>query len=114
MGRDFNELVQCSMGKRQKPQPRDIFLGAWLDYFGLSRSEAARIAGCGQPYISNIVSGDRKNVNAMYLLLLSEHLGISINDFYSRPPAAAAIDQIAHLSPAAQAAVLGARRRKAG
>jgi len=112
--KDFKGLVQCGMGKRPKPQTRDIFLGAWLDHFGLSRSEAARIAGCGQPYISNIVSGSRKNVNALYLLRLSEHLEVSVNDFYRRPPSKAEINALANLSPRAQTAILNPKPRKAG
>lgn len=100
------------MGKVPKTAPREIFLGEWLDNFEIGRSEAARIAGCTQGYISNIARGARENVNALYLLRLSEHMHITINDFYRRPPSVTQLAPLADLSPAARQAVLDRKRRK--
>jgi transcriptional regulator with XRE-family HTH domain len=108
-----NGLVKCGMAKPAKPTPREIFLGQWLDSFEISRSEAARIAGCTQGYISNIARGARENVNALYLLRLSEHMHVTVNDFYRKPPSVSQLAPLADLSPAARQAILSRKQRKA-
>ena len=105
------DFLQCGMGKRTKPEPREIFLGDWLAHFEIGPSEAAEIAGCTQSYISNISRGVRPNVNALYLLKLSEHLDININDFFRPLPNQSHLAAMEKLSPKAQAALLGRRRR---
>jgi hypothetical protein len=61
---------------------RTIYLGDWLKEKGIKVGEAAKIACCDQPYISNICAGRRSNINVLYLLRLSEFMGMTVNDFY--------------------------------
>lgn len=56
----INDLLEFGMGKRKKPEPREIFLGDWLKRFEIGPSEAATIAGCTQGYISNISGGSAR------------------------------------------------------
>lgn len=100
------------MAKRNPPPPREIFLGEWLKLWDIGPTEAAKIAGCSQSYISNISSGARPNVNALFLLRLSEHFEVSINDFFRKPPTEAQIASIQSLSPKAQDSLLRSRRLK--
>ena len=100
------------MAKRTPPPPQEIFLGEWLERAGIGPSEAAKIAGCSQSYISNITRGAKTNINALYLLRLSETLGISVNDFFRKPPSQAQVASIAALSPEAQRMLLQPRRAK--
>ncbi len=86
MSLQINDFLQCGMGKRTKLEPREIFLGDWLDHFGIGPTEAAGIAGCTQSYISNISRGARDNVNVLYLLKLSEYLDVNVNDFFRPLP----------------------------
>ncbi|WP_147413532.1 helix-turn-helix domain-containing protein [Pseudorhodoplanes sinuspersici] len=79
-------LVPCLMGKTTDDENREIFLGGWLKLFGLKTVRAAEIAGCSQSYISNISGGRRSDVNALYLLRLSDRLGVTVNDFFVPPP----------------------------
>lgn len=106
-------LLQCGMAKQKHPVQREIFLKDWLDHFGIGPTEAARIAGCTQSYISNISRGARENINALYLLRLSEHLEINVNDFFRPLPSQSQIAPLQDLSPKAQAAILANKRRKA-
>jgi transcriptional regulator with XRE-family HTH domain len=105
--------LQYPMTKKPHDETREIFLGDWLEHFGIGATEAARIAGCTQSYISNISRGARTNINALYLLRLSEHLGININDFFRPLPSPAQLAPLKDLSPKAQEALLSHKRRKA-
>jgi transcriptional regulator with XRE-family HTH domain len=107
------KLLQCDMAKRSNTDAREIFLGDWLAHFEIGPTEAAKIAGCTQSYISNISRGARTNINALYLLKLSEHLEVNINDFFRPLPSQAQIAPLKGLSPKAQAAILAPKRRKA-
>lgn len=107
------KLLQCSMAKRSTTEAREIFLGDWLEHFEIGPTEAAKIAGCSQSYISNISRGARTNINALYLLRLSEYLEVNINDFFRPLPSQAQIAPLKGLSPKAQAAILAPKRRKA-
>lgn len=102
-------LIKCDMGKRTKPEPQEIFLGHWLKHFGIGPNQAAVIAGCTQSYISNISGGRRAHINALYLLRLSEEMGVTINDFFRPIPTQSQVAAFDQLSPQAQAALL---RRK--
>lgn len=100
------------MPKRAHQEARDIYLGEWLEHFEIGPTEAAKIAGCTQGYISNISGGRKANVNALYLLRLSEHIGINVNDFFRPLPNANHLAALQSLSPQGQAALLGRRQQK--
>jgi hypothetical protein len=106
-------LLQCTMAKRALSDVPDIYLGDWLDLFGVGYTEAGEIAGCGQSYISNIAAGRKSNINVLYLLRLSEHFGVNINDFYRPLPSKSQLAALDQLSPKAQAAVLSRKQQKA-
>ena len=107
-----NGLLKCGMGKRKKVEPQEIFLGDWLNLDEFGPTEAAEIAGCTQSYISNISSGVRPNINVLYLLRLSEHLGVTVNDFFRKPPTDAHIASLRNFSPEAQAFLLRPKKKK--
>lgn len=105
-------LLKCGMGKRKKVEPQEIFLGAWLKLDEIGPTEAAEIAGCTQSYISNISSGVRPNINVLYLLKLSEYLGVTVNDFFKQPPDDTHLASLRNFSPEAQAFLLRPKRKK--
>lgn len=105
--------LNCDMGKPAEEDVPEIHLGDWLSFFEMGASEAAEIAGCTQGYISNIVGGRKPNINVLYLLKLSEHLGVTINDFYRPLPNRTTLNALKNLSPKAQAAILDRQQKKA-
>lgn len=107
-----DELVQFDMAKRTRVPDPEIYLGDWLELYEMKVGEAAKIAGCGQSYISNIVAGRRTDINVKFLLRLSEHFGVTINDFYRPLPARAELTTLKNLSPQAQANLLARQTRK--
>lgn len=103
-------LVQCLMGKPVKSEARAIYLSEWLDAFKMKVIDAAKIAGCSQGYLSNIMRGERPNVNVLYLLRLSEAMQITVNDFYRKPPSVTQLAPLTDLSPQARQAIMNRKR----
>lgn len=87
------------MAKHEPDEQTEIFLGQWLDFFGMSVTEAARVAGCKQSYISNIIANRKTNVNVLYLLRISEALSVNVNDFYRPLPKKSELRALKELSP---------------
>jgi plasmid maintenance system antidote protein VapI len=100
------------MQKDASKDPLDIHLAEWLEFFQVGPSEAARIAGCSQGYISNIMAGRKKDINVLYLLKLSDHFGITVNDFYRPLPSKAQLNTLKSLSPRAQASILARQQNR--
>ena len=100
------------MAKRSDDEVPEIYLGDWLKFFEVGYTEAAKIAGCGQSYISNIAAGRKPNINVLYLLRLSERLEVNINDFYRPLPSQSQLVALKKLSPKAQAAILSRKQQK--
>jgi hypothetical protein len=101
------------MAKRQSDDEPEIFLGQWLDFFETDVTVAAKAAGCSQSYISNIIANRKPNVNVLYLLRISEMLGVTINDFYRPLPKKSELAALKELSPKAQASILEKQRKRA-
>lgn len=106
MHRKNRGLLQWPMGKTSKTKASKIHLGGWLDLFSLSQTEAADIAGCKQPYIANISRGRNLDVNVQYLFKLSQHLGLTINDFFVPAPTEDNASSMMDLSAGARESVV--------
>jgi hypothetical protein len=104
--------LQCRMTALDDDEAPEIYLADWLELFEVQVIEAAKIAGCGQSYISNIMANRKPNVNVLFLLRLSEHLGITVNDFYRPLPNRSQLTALKNLSPKAQATLLARQQRK--
>lgn len=105
--------IECGMGKIANDEPPTIYLGAWLEEFEMDNGVAAEAAGCDQSYISNIVANRKPNVNVLYLLRLSEKMGVTVNDFYRKLPSRSHLAALKDLSPKAQATLLAKFQKKA-
>jgi len=100
------------MAKKAQPGLSQMHLADWLEYFELGPTAAAKLAGCTQPYISNIMAGRRTSVNVLYLVRLTEEIGISVNDLYRPAPTRLQLAQLQNYSPQAQATILQRARKK--
>lgn len=113
MTRNISALVNCGMGKRPNPSPREIFLGDWIKFLDLKVVDVAKCAGCTQGYISNIARGAKDNINALYLLAISDMMGVTVNDLFKRPPPKSVVAQLESYSPKARETILARKQRKA-
>lgn len=104
--------LQSDMGKLSEEEPPTIYLGDWLEFFEVDVTEAAEVAGCTQGYVSNIIANRKANINVLYLLKLSESIGVTINDFYRPLPKKSELAAFKKLSPKAQAAILDRQQKK--
>lgn len=86
--------------------PRRLYLGQWLARLGRKQAECARALDLTPAYISEIVSGKKKNLSPALLLDLSEWLGLTVNDLYRAPPPIEATEAVDKLNPS-QLATLG-------
>lgn len=105
--------IEYGMGKLSDEEPPSIYLGQWLEEFKMDNAAAAEAAGCDQSYISNIVANRKPNVNVLYLLRLSNSMGVTVNDFYRKLPTKASLAALKDLSPKAQATLLARSQKKA-
>ena len=68
--------------------------------------DVAKAVEIGEPYLSQLISGEKRNPSAVLLFEISEVLGLSVNDLYRPPPAPGTTRALEGLSPG-QMAVLG-------
>ena len=74
-------------------------MGEWVAQSGRQQEDIAESAGITDAYLSELMSGKKKNPSAHVLFALSEELGITINDFYRKPPSQAQMNRLKNLSP---------------
>lgn len=89
-----------SLPKLFKP----LFVSEWVAQWiaqrpGRQQTDLADEAGITDGYLSELMSGKKKNPSAHALYALSEAMGITINDFYQKPPTAAELERFRNLSP---------------
>jgi transcriptional regulator with XRE-family HTH domain len=110
-------LWAMSARKAQTRTFRKLYIGEWLNRLGRRQNEAAEALGVTETYISELISGKKKNPHHAILYDLSEWLGLTINDLYRPPPARAAVEAVDKGMSAADMAALGnllERVKKAG
>lgn len=84
---------------RKKPQFRKLYIGEWLHRLGKKPVDAAKAIGVTEPYMSELISGKKKNPGHTILFDLSTWLGITMNHFYSPPPDRKSLEAVDNLSP---------------
>lgn len=103
--------------KAQARPFRKLYIGEWLNRLGRRQNEAAEALAVTETYISELISGKKKNPHHTILYDLSEWLGLTINDLYRPPPPRAAVEAVDKRMSAADMAALGNlldRVKKAG
>lgn len=82
-----------------------LFIGEWVLQSRRPQEEIADKVDITDAYLSELVSGRKKNPSVHILRVLADELGITINDFYRKPPSASQLERLKNISPA-DAAVL--------
>jgi len=84
---------------------RTLHIGLWVAQSGRQQEAIADKVGITDAYLSELISGRKKNPSVHVLRALADELGITINDFFERPPTGPEIDRLRNLSPS-DAAIL--------
>lgn len=86
-------------------QFRKLYIGPWLARLGKKPVDAAKAIGVTETYMSELISGKKKNPGHAILFDLSEWLGIPMNALYRMPPAQNAVDAVEGMTAAEMAAL---------
>jgi len=78
---------------------RPLFIGEWIARSEKQPRDIAVAVGVTEAYMSELISGRKKNPSAQLLLAISEELGVTVNDLYRKPPSAATLEKLGNLSP---------------
>jgi len=89
----------ADMPAKSRVMFRKFYLGEWIARLQRSQVDVAEAVGIGKPYLSQLISGEKKNPSAALVLQLSEVLGVTVNDLYKPPPTAASVESLRAYSP---------------
>lgn len=95
-----------TMGKVPGRRPRranpPAYVREWLRAFGLKPADVARAAEINEGYLSQLISGQKKNPSAGLLMDLAEVMPqpFHYTQFYRAPPDDAALRALASIDPA--------------
>lgn len=81
-------------GPLEFAEPIKLYLGQWIARLDRERDWVCRRGGIKKSYLSQIISGKKKNPNHVILYRISEALGITVNDLYRLPPPKPVLDVI--------------------
>jgi len=89
--------------KRQEPsvESSDLHLGAWLRALEVKPSQVVKDTGINFGYLSELISGKKKNPSFQKLTMIADYLGIEVGELRKAPPAADVLKQISSFSPSA-------------
>lgn len=96
-------MLGMPRGPSKHYQP--LFIGEWVLQSRRQQEDIADKVDITDAYLSELMSGRKKNPSVHLLRALADELGITINDFYRKPPSAATLARLKNISPA-DAAVL--------
>jgi len=85
---------------------KKLYIGEWIETLGRKQVDIARAAELNEGYLSQLVSGDKKNPSADVLLRVSSALGVPLQALYSQPPPPAAVEAIKQRLGASEMAAL--------
>jgi len=66
----------------------------------MTPAEVVRATGINEGYLSQLISGEKKNPSGRTLLLISGHLGIPMGLLYEPPPDREFIEKAGKIDPA--------------
>lgn len=96
-----------ALPKKRFPRkaPPKLYVGEWVARLGRKQTDVAEAARITEAYLSEIISGKKKNPSLAVLLAISDALGITINDLRYPPPPIEAIEAARRLDPTQLAAL---------
>ena len=79
---------------------RLLYIGQWIRALGKRPVDVVRATGINEGYMSELISGGKKNPSGLVLVQIAEYLGIPLSYFYRPPPAQEVLDQVSEIDPA--------------
>lgn len=91
------------MAKSPRKTFKKLYIGEWINRRGRYPAEVADKIGYSEGYMSEIISGKKKNPSTQFLLAIADDLDLTLNDLYSAPPSEEVLKNVGKLSPTDQA-----------
>lgn len=92
-----------------KRQFRKLFVGEWIRALGVRQVEVVRATGINEGYLSELISGNKRNPSFEILNQIAEFLGIPVSYFNRAPPDREFIAEAAELDPKVLAKLMAPR-----
>lgn len=97
--------------RAQARRIRKLFVGEWIRALGFRQVEVVRATGINEGYLSELVSGSKKNPSFEYLNEIAEFLGIPVSYFNRAPPDREFMQEAAELDPKVLAKLMTPRHQ---
>jgi transcriptional regulator with XRE-family HTH domain len=88
---------------------RKLYVGEWIRALGLKQVEVVRGTRINEGYLSELVSGKKRNPSYDILCQIADFLGIPVSYFGRPPPDRGFIEEAADLDPKVLAKLLAPR-----
>lgn len=92
-----------------KSQFRKLFVGEWIRALGFRQVEVVRGTGINEGYLSELISGGKRNPSFEVLNEIAEFLGIPVSYFNRAPPDREFIAEAAEIDPRVLAKLMSPR-----
>lgn len=81
-------------------QFRPLYIGQWIRALHKRPRDVSKGTGINEGYISQLISGEKKNPSGAKLALIAEYLDIPLGYLYRPPPGQEFLEEAATLDPA--------------
>ena len=99
--------------KARRPAPpkqfKKLFVGEWIRALNFRQIDVVRATGINEGYLSELISGSKRNPSFEKLNQVAEFLGIPVSYFNRAPPDRQFITEAAELDPRVLARLLPPR-----
>jgi transcriptional regulator with XRE-family HTH domain len=97
---------------RPRREPPPLFIGQWIRAMDCTPAEVAHGTGINEGYLSEIISGKKKNPSDAIRQLIADFIKVPLASFYQLPPSSTLIDQVAEYDPELVARMAERRRQQ--
>lgn len=86
--------------RRPRPIPPPLYIGQWIRSLGRTPAEVSRAIGRNEGYLSQLISGGKKNPSLGLQQEIADELGIPVDYLRRPPPDKDFVEQARALDPA--------------
>lgn len=79
--------------------PLDLYIGQWINFLNRKPADVARKTGINEGYLSQLISGKKRNPAYPKIRLIADELGIGIDTLRKPPPDGPTIETLRGLDP---------------
>lgn len=94
-----NDVLMAKDNSNEPVPEFDLHIGLWINALGRQQSEIAANLGVNEGYLSQLISGQKRNPSYDLVKRLADELGIPIDYLRRKPPTRADVEQVMALDP---------------